>query len=71
MIAEDLHRVAAFDERHALEDEALELDRVDFRAVLFFLAPPLRLGSLSVGSFEGRYPLFNAVVGAAKKWIEL
>ena len=35
--------VAAFDQRHALGDEAFEFDRADLRAVLLLLAAPLRL----------------------------
>jgi hypothetical protein len=37
-IAEEFHAVAAFYERQALGDQALKLDRADFRAVLLFLA---------------------------------
>jgi hypothetical protein len=38
VIAEELHDVAAFDEREALGDQAFEFDRADFRAVLLLLA---------------------------------
>jgi hypothetical protein len=43
MVAKELHAVAALDQRLSLGDEALELDRADFGAVLFLLAAPLRL----------------------------
>ena len=43
LVAEELHAVAALDQRLPLGDEALEFDRADFRAVLFLLAAPLRL----------------------------
>ena len=43
VIAEELHAVAALDQRLSLCDEALELHRADFRAVLLLLAAPLRL----------------------------
>src|SRR3979411_3265435 len=41
-VAKQLHAVAAFDERQALGDEALQLDRADLGAVLFLLAALLR-----------------------------
>ena len=37
-VAEELHAVAALDEGEALGQEAFQLDRADFRAVLFLLA---------------------------------
>ena len=43
VVAEELHAVAALDQRLPFGDEALELHRADFRAVLFLLAAPLRL----------------------------
>ena len=43
LVAEELHGVAAFDQRQALGDETLELDRADLRAVLLLLAATLRL----------------------------
>ena len=43
MVAKELHAVAALDQRLPFGDEALELDRADFGAVLFLLAAPLRL----------------------------
>ncbi len=42
LVAEQLHGVAAFDQRQALGDETLELDRADLRAVLLLLAAMLR-----------------------------
>ena len=42
LVAEEFDGVAAFDQRHALGDEALQFDRTDFGAVLFLLASPLR-----------------------------
>ena len=42
LVAEELHAVASLDERQALCDQALELDRADFRAVLLLLAALLR-----------------------------
>ena len=38
VVAEAFHAVAAFDQGLALRQEALQLDRADFRAVLFGLA---------------------------------
>jgi len=43
LVAEELHRIASFEQRHALGRKALELDRADLRAVLLLLASPLRL----------------------------
>jgi hypothetical protein len=43
MVARELEGVAAFDQAEALLDEALELDRLDLRAVLLGLAAALRL----------------------------
>ena len=43
LVAEELHGVAAFDERHPLGQEAFQFDRADFRAVLFLLAALLRI----------------------------
>jgi hypothetical protein len=42
-VAEELHAVAPFDQRHAFGGEAFELDRADLRAVLLFLTLALRL----------------------------
>src|SRR6266540_5788144 len=41
-VAEELHAVAAFDEREAFGHEAFQFDRADLRAVLFLLATLLR-----------------------------
>ncbi len=49
VIAEELHGVAPFDEREALYEQAFELDRADFRAVLLLLAA--LLGALVVVKF--------------------
>ena len=43
VVAEELHAVAALDQRLPLGDKALELDRADLRAVLLPMAAPLRL----------------------------
>ncbi len=43
LVAEEFHAVAAFDQRLALAGEAFQLDRADFRAILFPLAAFLRL----------------------------
>jgi len=43
LIAEELHRVATLNKCEALRREALELDRANLRAVLFFLTAALRL----------------------------
>ena len=43
LVPEELHAVPALDQRHPLGGEALEFDRADFGAVLFFLAASLRL----------------------------
>ena len=43
VVAEELDAVAALDQRQPLGDQALQLDRADFRAVLFLLAALLRL----------------------------
>ena len=43
LVAHDLEGVAALDQRHALGQEPLELDRADLGAVLLLLAAPLRL----------------------------
>ena len=43
LVAEEFHAVAAFNQRHALGDEAFEFDGADLRAVLLLLAAPLRL----------------------------
>ena len=43
VVAEELHAVAALDERLPFGDQALQFDRADFRAVLFLLTAPLRL----------------------------
>jgi len=45
LVAEELHSVTAFDQRHALGIEAFEFDGADLRAVLFLLVAPLRLPS--------------------------
>jgi hypothetical protein len=42
-VAEELHAVAAFDERQAFGQQALQFDRADLRAVLFLLATLLRV----------------------------
>src|SRR6266851_5305786 len=49
VVAEELHGVTAFDESKALCEQALELDRADFRAVLVLLAA--LLGALVVVEF--------------------
>ncbi len=59
-VAEELHAVAAFDQRDPLSDEALQLDRADFRAVLFLLAALLR--NLVVVDLA-----YDAVGGAVKQ----
>ena len=43
LVAEELHAVAAFDQRLPLGGEAFEFDRADLGAVLFLLAALLRL----------------------------
>ena len=43
LVAEEFQAIAAFNQRHALGDEAFEFDRADLRAVLLFLAAPLLL----------------------------
>jgi len=43
LVAEELHRVAAFDRALPFGREALQFDRADFGAVLFFLRALLRL----------------------------
>ena len=43
LVAEELHAVAALDQRLPLGGEAFELDRADLGAVLFLLAALLRL----------------------------
>ena len=43
IVADKFEGVAAFDQSHALGDQAFELDRFDFGAVLFGLAAALRL----------------------------
>jgi hypothetical protein len=42
-VAEQLHAVAAFDQREAFGHEAFQFDRADLRAVLFLLAALLRV----------------------------
>src|SRR5712671_720648 len=49
VIAEELHGLAALDEGEALCEQAFELDRADFRAVLLLLAA--LLGALVVVEF--------------------
>src|SRR5882672_8699668 len=49
VIAEELHGIAALDEGEALCQQAFELDRADFRAVLLLLAA--LLGALIVVEF--------------------
>jgi hypothetical protein len=43
LVVEEFHAVVAFDQRHALGDEAFEFDGADLRAVRLLLAAPLRL----------------------------
>jgi hypothetical protein len=43
LIAKEFHRIAALDERLPLASQALQLDRAYLRAILVFLAIPLRL----------------------------
>ena len=43
LVAEELHAVAALDQRLPLGGEAFQFDRADFGAVLFLLAALLRL----------------------------
>ena len=37
-VAEEFHRVSALDERGAFGDQPFQLDRADFRSILFLLA---------------------------------
>ena len=60
LVAEELHGVAALDQRHALGREALQFDRADLGAVLLPLAAPLRL--LVVVELA-----FDPVVGAVEE----
>ena len=43
LVAEEFHAVPALDERLPLSRQALQFDRADFRAILFFLTAALRL----------------------------
>ncbi len=51
LVAEEFHAVAAFDQCHALGDEAFQFHRADLGAVLLLLTAPLRL--LIVVEFTG------------------
>jgi H+/Cl- antiporter ClcA len=62
VVAEELHGVAAFDQREALWDQAFEFDRADFRAVLLLLAA--LLGALVVVEFA------PDAVGSAMKQVD-
>ena len=42
LVAEELDGVTAFDQGHALGDEAFQFDRADFRAILILVAALLR-----------------------------
>ena len=58
LVAEELHAVAAFDQRLPLGREAFEFDRADLGAVLFLLAALLRLFVVVEFAFD---PLDGAV----------